>query len=239
MEQKAPVTLMQAVSIYLGTLEKEERAQAGPVLLHLARWYGGERDIRALSPADIERYRAQRTGHGDRSGKADPLRGFFSFAEREGMTEHDLAAALRSGRQSARPTGVASASAQAKKRSLPKPGPSQEKPTSMDRAEGPRAGATTESAPTGGSVGNTESTAIHCPACRESEALRGDRRADAIAITCQRCGHSWERPLQPSCPRCGRKDLAPTTEPLVERVRGNQTAIVGARTVYRCPSCDR
>jgi DNA-directed RNA polymerase subunit M/transcription elongation factor TFIIS len=239
MEQKAPVTLMQAVTAYLGSLEKEERAQAGPVLLHLVRWYGGDRDIRALSPADIERYRTQRTGHGDRSGKADPLRGFFSFAEREGMTEHDLAAALRSGRQSAKPTGVAGASAQTKKRPILKPGPSREEPMHMDRAESPRARATTESAPTGRGVGNTESTAIRCPACGESEALRGNRRADTIAVTCQRCGHSWERPLQPSCPRCGRKDLAPTTEPLVERVRGNQTAIVGARTVYRCPSCDR
>jgi DNA-directed RNA polymerase subunit M/transcription elongation factor TFIIS len=220
-------------------LGKEERAHAGPSLLHLARWYGGERELRALSPADVERYRIHRAEHGDRAGKLDPLRGFFVFVEREEMTEHSLAAALRSGRQSSRPTGGASTGARSKNGPRPQSGPSLERSESSARTDELRAGAPSSRADLSGRAGDIDRSSIQCPACGEDEALRGDRRADAIAVTCQRCGHNWERPLRPACPRCGRTDLVATSEPLVERVRGNQTAIVGARAVYRCPTCDR
>lgn len=79
---------------------------------------------------------------------------------------------------------------------------------------------------------------LRCARCGETEALRGERSDGAIAITCEKCGHSWRREPGPACPKCGRTDLIATAEPLVERVRGTQMAQMGKRTVYRCPDCD-
>lgn len=79
---------------------------------------------------------------------------------------------------------------------------------------------------------------LRCGSCGETEALRGQRRGDAIQITCERCGETWTREPGVACPRCGRKDLEVTKEPIVERVRGTQMALQGFRTVYRCPTCE-
>jgi predicted RNA-binding Zn-ribbon protein involved in translation (DUF1610 family) len=237
MDNKAPTTLMQAVTAHLNTLGREKRGQAGPALLHLARWFGGEKALRALSPADVERYRTQLAQHGDSTERLEPLRDFFSFVEREGMTEGNLAAALRI-RPSSRSTGARSTPARSKKppsaRAAAFPG---EAASPQETAEQP-AGAPAQDVAPGRATDSGERAAIRCPSCGEREALRGERRSDAIVVTCRRCGHVWQRTSQPVCPRCGRADLVATSEPLVERVRGNQTAIVGARTVYRCPDCD-
>jgi hypothetical protein len=57
---------------------------------------------------------------------------------------------------------------------------------------------------------------IACPQCT-SEDLRGEPAAGgAIALTCESCGHRWQRSPAPVCSRCG------TADPFVKRIEGWQ-----------------
>jgi hypothetical protein len=79
---------------------------------------------------------------------------------------------------------------------------------------------------------------IVCPACGETEALRGERRDDAIALTCDTCGKKWSRDLRPRCPLCGRTDLREVPLAIVEKSRGTQLSVVGTRQIHLCEHCD-
>ena len=79
---------------------------------------------------------------------------------------------------------------------------------------------------------------IACPVCGESEALHGERGEGIIAMSCESCGHTWERSLAPTCPHCGRRDLRAVPLAIVEKGRGTQLSVVGTRTIHLCVSCD-
>ena len=79
---------------------------------------------------------------------------------------------------------------------------------------------------------------ISCPSCGETEALRGARAEDVIAMSCDICGHTWERSVAPTCPHCGRSDLRAVPLAIVEKGRGTQLSIVGTRPIHLCVSCD-
>ncbi|GAB2730959.1 hypothetical protein [Nocardioides pakistanensis] len=76
-----------------------------------------------------------------------------------------------------------------------------------------------------------------CPACGETERLRGQRDGDQIKVTCEACGHSWVRG-QLTCRTCGGHDIVHRPQPMSRTPRGNQVAIVGWREVALCRSCD-
>lgn len=78
---------------------------------------------------------------------------------------------------------------------------------------------------------------IRCPACGESEALRGEPEDDSIRITCERCGESWIRGLERRCSSCS-EVLRPVPKALMGRARGNQRSIAGTMTIHLCPNCD-
>lgn len=79
---------------------------------------------------------------------------------------------------------------------------------------------------------------IACPSCGESESLRGSRRDEGIALTCDRCGHEWLRDLKPACPRCGGFDMQRVPLAILEKGRGTQLSVVGTRPIYLCSQCD-
>lgn len=79
---------------------------------------------------------------------------------------------------------------------------------------------------------------IVCPVCGEAEDLAGARGDEKIAITCGRCGQSWDRPTSPTCSECGGTDLQAVPLAIVERSRGTQLSVVGIRIVHLCLDCD-
>jgi len=79
---------------------------------------------------------------------------------------------------------------------------------------------------------------ITCPACAESEHLRGEPEDGLIMLTCDACGHRWERDPSPTCPQCGGRDLLEAPKVVMEKVRGDQASIVGYTKVRLCRSCD-
>jgi predicted RNA-binding Zn-ribbon protein involved in translation (DUF1610 family) len=79
---------------------------------------------------------------------------------------------------------------------------------------------------------------IACPECGENEELRGERRSETIALTCESCGHRWFRDLVPSCSTCGRRDVRQVPLAIVEKGRGTQLSVVGTRPIHLCPGCD-
>ena len=79
---------------------------------------------------------------------------------------------------------------------------------------------------------------IACPRCGESEALRGNRLDEGIVLSCEACGHSWNRDLAPSCKQCGGVDMQPVPLAILEKGRGTQLSVVGTRTIHLCSVCD-
>ena len=79
---------------------------------------------------------------------------------------------------------------------------------------------------------------IDCPGCGENERLRGSRRDDVIVLTCEVCGHSWNRDLRPTCVQCGGTDMQQVPLAILEKGRGTQLSVVGTRPIHLCSACD-
>ena len=82
------------------------------------------------------------------------------------------------------------------------------------------------------------SSLVGCPQCGEEEALAGTTQDGAIVVTCETCGHQWQRDTTPRCPTCGSTDVRPAFEAVVEKSRGTQLSMQSARTIHLCPVCD-
>ena len=79
---------------------------------------------------------------------------------------------------------------------------------------------------------------IECPSCGEDNDLVGERDGAVIHLQCQACLETWDRDLEPRCPRCGGRDVQAIPKAIVEKGRGTQLSVVGTRTVYLCSQCD-
>ncbi len=89
------LTLSEAISDYLRSVKAAERNAAAQELSRFARWYGGERPIRLISPGDLERYQDQLGATGGDPGKLGPLRQFFGEARKRKLLEQSLATHVR------------------------------------------------------------------------------------------------------------------------------------------------
>jgi ribosomal protein L37E len=79
---------------------------------------------------------------------------------------------------------------------------------------------------------------VSCPACGEDEELKGSRNAEgAVVITCQRCGHDWQRG-QERCATCGGTDLVTRPRVLTSHGRATVQSVVGFQEIPLCASCD-
>lgn len=79
---------------------------------------------------------------------------------------------------------------------------------------------------------------VSCPSCGEDEELRGRTTDGRTVLTCERCGHRWDRDPTPRCRLCRSDDLeAVPTSTLEEAGRGEQRTPSGVRDAYLCWSC--
>ena len=79
---------------------------------------------------------------------------------------------------------------------------------------------------------------VACPTCGEDEDLRGDRRDDAIMLTCGSCGHGWDRDTRLVCRLCGSEDIEGIpTSTLEEAGRAGVRTPSGIRLVHYCWAC--
>ena len=99
------LTLSEAISSYLRTVEPSERNTAAQELSRFARWYGGERPIRPISPGDLERYQDQLISIGGDPAKLGHLRQFFVIARQRKLTAQPLATHIRIRRKATVRTG--------------------------------------------------------------------------------------------------------------------------------------
>jgi hypothetical protein len=80
--------------------------------------------------------------------------------------------------------------------------------------------------------------AIACPACGEDEQLAGERRDERIVLTCETCGHAWDRDTRTRCRLCGSEDVEGIpTSTLEEAGRAGVRTPSGIRLLYYCWSC--
>ncbi|MGH2588377.1 MAG: hypothetical protein ACRDJE_25945, partial [Dehalococcoidia bacterium] len=88
------ISLQQAITHYLRS-SRDGKPNA-PALAHFARWFGADRVIRSLRPADIERYGEEASkSSGEAQRRLEAVRAFLAFARKEGMTDSNLALHLR------------------------------------------------------------------------------------------------------------------------------------------------
>lgn len=79
---------------------------------------------------------------------------------------------------------------------------------------------------------------IECELCGEDTDLTGRQIDSGIQITCNRCHHQWLRDTEPSCSKCGSRNVRPFKEPLIQRARDTAYSIVGEKTIHLCVACD-
>jgi ribosomal protein S27E len=79
--------------------------------------------------------------------------------------------------------------------------------------------------------------AVVCPSCGETDRLSGERTDDSINVTCEACGHSWDRDLTVRCRTCGSERVVYAPRPLWEKGRGDQRSPAGRIDAYHCADC--
>lgn len=79
---------------------------------------------------------------------------------------------------------------------------------------------------------------VVCPGCGEDEDLQGERRDDAVVVTCGACGTRFDRDLTRRCTACGSDELVPVSTNLLEDSgRGDMTTPTGIVQRWLCWRC--
>src|SRR5918912_1998756 len=89
------LTLSDAISTFLRTVDAAERNTSAQELSRFARWYGGDRPVRTISPGDLERYQDQLSSTGGNPNRLEPLRQFFVDARQQKLLAQPLATHVR------------------------------------------------------------------------------------------------------------------------------------------------
>ena len=101
----SPVTLVDAVSLYLNSLKKKKEGYQQHQLMRFAQWAGGNRLLTDLKPSDIDQFGQDTMGMGGGEKAIERLHEvklFLSFARKKGFIEVNLAQHLRVPRNSAK-----------------------------------------------------------------------------------------------------------------------------------------
>jgi transcription elongation factor GreA len=107
------ITLSEAISAYLQNVKAAERNTAAQELSRFARWYGGDRFLRRISPGDLERYQEQSGMTGSDPARLTTLRQFFVDARQRKLLDQPLATHIRIRRKSGSRLAVETAIAEA------------------------------------------------------------------------------------------------------------------------------
>ena len=78
---------------------------------------------------------------------------------------------------------------------------------------------------------------VACPNCGEDDRIRGERRGEAIHVTCEACGNTWDRDTRKRCCYCDSKNLRYTPIPLWSGGRGTMQTPSGMRESWACDDC--
>jgi hypothetical protein len=78
---------------------------------------------------------------------------------------------------------------------------------------------------------------LMCPACGETDEIRGRPASGDIRLTCHHCGTTWLRGA-PTCRSCGGSEIIIARQAVTRLPRGTLRAIVGMREIPLCPTCD-
>lgn len=79
---------------------------------------------------------------------------------------------------------------------------------------------------------------IKCPTCGEEEALLGSSEGQAILVTCETCGTTWQRDMTQRCKTCDSTNVREAVQAIVEKSRGTQLSMTSLKQVWLCPDCD-
>jgi transcription elongation factor GreA len=95
-QPQSNLTISQAVSSYLTSLP-QGRATAAQELNNFGRWFGTERQIRSITPPEMERYQEQLAGEArtDLTDRLETLRRFLAEAKHQKWTDTNLAAEIK------------------------------------------------------------------------------------------------------------------------------------------------
>ena len=89
------LTLQEALSRYLRSVG-EGKTEIAAAVTGFGRWFGTDRLMRTLRPADIERYGEETSKNSmDAARRLEAVRGFLAYAKKQGITETNLALHLR------------------------------------------------------------------------------------------------------------------------------------------------
>jgi transcription elongation factor GreA len=98
------ITLQEAINHYLRSTR--DGKNIAPAIAHFARWFGSDRTLRSLRPADIERYGEETSkSSGEAPRRLEAVRAFLAYAKKEGYTDTNLALHLRLRRTGPADTG--------------------------------------------------------------------------------------------------------------------------------------
>jgi len=87
-------SLVEAVGTYINSLNQSDRNQTQQELLKFVRWCGYDRSFATLTPPEIGRYAETLGAYGttpDSSKRLELVRGFLTFANKQGLTQQNLA----------------------------------------------------------------------------------------------------------------------------------------------------
>ena len=105
MSQDAPVTIREAITLYLdGHKSKADEALAQQELHRFAQWFGQSRPLSNLTPFEIEAYGQHMEGTGAKAKvveRVKAVKSFLSYTSRQGLVRQNLAQHLRSPRTKA------------------------------------------------------------------------------------------------------------------------------------------
>ena len=132
-------TVAEAATQFLATLSSEQREEAEREVNRFVRWYGGDRPIGVVSGHEVANYAEHATtGVTDPNKRLDPVRSFFAFAKKAGLTATNLGAHLRAKKTASRGGEAARARPQQGVDMTPEGFAALEKDLAALRAERPR-----------------------------------------------------------------------------------------------------
>ena len=91
------LTILDAVGVYAGSLRPKdgEQTESHKQLLRFVTWCGAQRMISEIAPSEIGEYSDQSSGGTQSAERLQEVKKFLAFANKKGLTEHNLARHLR------------------------------------------------------------------------------------------------------------------------------------------------